>query len=89
MVDIAVKKIDDKEIEEKGINSWDLWEKVPSEFDWYYTIEEHCYILEGKAEISLYDKMVKIEKGDYVILPCGLKCRWKVKEKLIKRYRYI
>jgi hypothetical protein len=85
---IRVEKIDEEEIARRGVTSWGIWEKEPSEFDWAYTDEEHCYIIEGKAEIDAGDERVTIESGDYVVFPVGLKCRWKVTEGIRKYYDF-
>jgi uncharacterized cupin superfamily protein len=85
---IRIVKMTNAEAEGKGIGSWGFWEKEPSEFEWAYTDEEHCYIIEGRAEIRTEDGTVEIEKGDYVVFPRGLKCTWVVREGLRKRYRF-
>ncbi len=86
MKTIEKKRITRDELDKRGISSWGVWEKEPSEFDWEYTSEEHCYIIEGKAEISSADGTMVIEEGDYVVFPVGLKCRWKVERPLRKYY---
>jgi uncharacterized cupin superfamily protein len=82
---IKVERITEEDVKKRGISSWGVWEKEPSEFDWEYTSEEHCYIIEGKARISTVKGDIEIEEGDFVIFPVGLKCRWKV-EKGIRKY---
>ena len=86
MKTIEKKRMTQDEVDKRGISSWGVWEKEPSEFDWEYTSEEHCYIIEGKAEISSAGRTMMIEEGDYVVFPIGLKCRWKVKRSLRKYY---
>ncbi len=85
---IKVEQLENEEIERRGIKSWGIWEKEQSEFDWDYTSEEHCYIIEGRAEIKTDDGVVEIKKGDYVIFPVGLKCRWKVTDSIRKYYDF-
>lgn len=34
---IKIDKVDKKEIEEKGILEWPIWEKEISRFDWHYS----------------------------------------------------
>ena len=85
---IRVERLTPEEMKKKGINSWGIWEKEPSEFDWEYTSEERCYIIEGKARISTPDGEIEIAEGDYVVFPVGLKCRWNVEEGIKKYYDF-
>ena len=65
--------------------SWPIWECQPSTFNWEYSEEEHCYIIEGDVTVIENGNIVHIKKGDYVIFPKGLKCNWEV-YKAIKKY---
>lgn len=85
---INIESLNEDEIEKRGIKGWGIWEKEPSEFDWSYTQEEHCYILNGRADIETEDGVVEIKEGDYVIFPVGLKCRWTVKDGIKKYYDF-
>ena len=85
---IKVELLNEEEIEKRGIKSWGIWEKEPSEFDWSYTQAEHCYIITGSAEIKTEEGSVEIKEGDYVIFPVGLKCRWNVKDRIKKYYDF-
>ncbi len=87
-MDVEVKKLNEKEIEEMGIKSWPIWEKEISEFDWSYSSEERCLILEGRALISYADKSVEIKAGDFVIFPKGLRCKWKITDPIKKHYNF-
>ncbi len=87
-MDVEVKKLNDKEIEEMGIKSWPIWEKEVSQFDWSYSSEERCLILEGRALITYGDKNVEIKKGDFVIFPKGLQCKWNITEPIKKHYNF-
>jgi len=49
---------------------------------------EHCYIIEGSARIEAPYGQVEIRKGDYVVFPVGLKCRWKISERIKKHYEF-
>lgn len=86
MNEIRIERITGRDVKERGIDRWDIWEKDPSEFEWAYTNEEHCFIIEGKATITTEDGSVGIKKGDYVVFPVGLRCRWKVTEGIRKYY---
>ncbi len=86
MNDIRIEKIDEGEVEKRNLRTWPVWEKEVSEFDWVYTAEEHCYIIEGKAEVTTDTGTVRIGEGDYVVFPAGLSCRWKVERPVRKYY---
>ena len=88
MEKIKIEKIDAQEVEKRNLKSWGIWEKEPSEFDWAYTNEEHCYIIEGRAEVKSDEGTMTIEKGDYVVFPVGMKCRWKVTQAIRKYYDF-
>ncbi|RKX96015.1 MAG: cupin [Spirochaetes bacterium] len=88
MEKIKIEKLSEEEIERRGIKNWGIWEKEVSEFDWEYTSEEHCYIIEGKVKVETPEGDVEINKGDYVVFPVGLKCKWKVLEPVKKYYNF-
>ncbi len=73
------KKLDD-------CNSWPVWTCKPSEFEWFYKEEEHCYIIEGSVTVESKQGTISIERGDYVIFPKGLKCHWTVHKYVKKHY---
>ena len=88
---IQIKKITSDELNTLHIFSWPIWEKEPSEFEWYYDAEEHCYFLQGEVEVYNQDKSKKlatISPKDYVIFPKGLKCIWKIKSLVKKHYKF-
>lgn len=86
---IKVEKPDQKRLEELGVRSWPIWEKEPSTFPWEYYDTEVCYILEGKVVVETEDgEKVEIGPGDLVTFPKGLRCTWKVIEKVRKHYNF-
>ncbi len=86
---IEVRKPSEKELKELNIKSWPIWEKEVSTFDWFYDEKETCLFLEGEAEVEFEDSSkVKVTKGDLVIFPKGLKCKWNVKRKVKKHYKF-
>ncbi|MCD6122656.1 MAG: cupin domain-containing protein [Spirochaetales bacterium] len=85
---IEIKQLSENEKKKMGIDSWSIWEKEISEFDWSYSMEERCYILEGKAVIKTTAGEVEIKKGDFVIFPKGLECTWKITEPIKKHYNF-
>lgn len=85
---IEIKKLSENEFKEKGIENWPTWSKEVSEFDWYYDSKEMCYFIEGKVVVKTDDGEYEIKKGDFVIFPKGLKCRWIIKEPVKKYYNF-
>lgn len=86
---IEVRKPGEKELNDLDIKSWPVWEKEVSSFSWFYDEKETCFFLEGEVIVELDDKSnVKITKGDLAIFPKGLKCKWSIKRKVKKHYKF-
>jgi uncharacterized protein len=86
---IHVEKPTNEKLASLDVESWPIWEKEVSEFPWEYDEPETCYILEGKVTvIPEKGSPVKFGKGDLVIFPAGLKCRWKIDSAVKKHYRF-
>ena len=83
---ITVRKPNENEIRE--FETWPIWEKEESEFDWEYSDKETCYILQGKAQVFDENGAILVEfgKGDLVVFPPGLRCKWKILENIRKHY---
>ncbi len=83
---ITVRKPNENEIRE--FETWPVWEKEESEFDWEYSDKETCYILQGKAQVFDENGAILVEfgKGDLVVFPLGLRCKWKILENMRKHY---
>ena len=83
---ITVRKPNENEIKE--FETWPVWEKEESEFDWEYSDKETCYILQGKAQVFDENGAILVEfgKGDLVVFPPGLRCKWKILENMRKHY---
>lgn len=87
MKEIKITKPTIEEIDRLGVNEWPIWEKEPSRFDWSYSQEETCYILEGKAKVETQNKTVEFGSGDMVTFPAGLDCVWEIEEPIRKHYK--
>ena len=88
-MNIKIEKLASEQIEKRGINSWPIWEKEVSRFDWYYDNMEECLLLEGKVIVETADgEKVEFEKGDFVTFPKGLTCIWDIKEAVKKHYNF-
>ena len=72
----------------KDYISWGIWTCDSSEFEWEYSEEEHCYIIEGEVTVEGSENTVDIIAGDYVIFPKGLKSFWRVKKPIKKHYTF-
>ena len=83
---ITVRKPNKNEI--RKFETWPIWEKDESEFDWEYSEGETCYILQGKAKVFDENGAILVEfgKGDLVVFPLGLRCKWKILENMRKHY---
>ncbi len=86
---IDVKRPSEQELKDLNVESWPLWEKEKSCFDWFYDEKETCFFLEGEVTVKCLDKTeVNIAKGDLVVFPKGLKCEWNIKRKVKKHYKF-
>lgn len=88
-MEIEIKKPQKEELERLDVKNWPIWEKEVSSFDWFYDEKETCLFLEGEVEVEVAQaKTVKIKKGDLVIFPQGLKCKWHIKKAVRKHYKF-
>lgn len=89
MEDIKIEKPSREKIKEMGVESWPIWEKGVSRFDWSYDDKETCYILQGHAEVTGKNrKSVSFGAGDLVVFPKGLECVWEIKDPIRKHYKF-
>lgn len=89
MEKIIIKKLTDREFEQRKINSWPIWEKEISKFPWTYDKDEECFILEGEITVYVNSKTYHIKKSDFVFFPKGLSCVWEIKKEVKKYYNFI
>lgn len=86
---IHVEKPSEEKLKQLGVHSWPVWTKEESEFPWEYDEKETCYILEGDVTVTPESgEPVRFGKGDLVVFPEGLKCRWKIHKAVKKHYRF-
>ena len=85
---ITIQQLSESVIAEKNILSWPIWSCEISEFDWEYSDQETCLLLEGEVEVSSEFETVRFSAGDFVVFPKGLKCRWKVMRPVRKHYSF-
>jgi uncharacterized cupin superfamily protein len=88
-MEIKVQRLSEDEIAQRGIRKWPIWQKEPSRFDWSYDSQEQCLFLEGEVVIHAPGgQQVKIQAGDFVTFPEGLKCVWEVRKQVKKHYQF-
>jgi hypothetical protein len=50
---------------------------------------ETCYLLEGDVEVTPDGgATVRFGKGDLVVFPQGMSCKWKIHQDVKKHYRF-
>jgi len=87
-MEVEVSKPTKEELAKLGVKSWPIWEKEESVFDWSYDEKETCFFLEGNVEIVAGGKKISIQKGDLVTFAQGLDCKWHIKKKVRKHYKF-
>lgn len=85
MSKVNIVKLTNKELAELGIESWPIWEKEISRFDWTYSENEQCYIIDGEFVVETSNGTYNVVAGDYVTFEKGLSCIWDIK-KPVKKY---
>ena len=85
MAKVIIEHLEQAEINKRGIQSWLIWEKDISRFDWLYGSDEECLIIEGEVIVETEQGFFSIKKGDFVTFKNGLKCVWDIK-KPIRKY---
>ena len=85
---IQIEKPAQEKLKSMGVQSWPIWTKEPSKFDWHYDDEETCYFLEGEVTVQTSHETVNIGKRNLVTFPKGLGCTWHVKKAVRKHYRF-
>lgn len=89
MGEIKIERPDEQTLKELGVDSWPIWEKEASRFDWSYDTKETCYILEGSAKVEPAGggEPVEFGAGDLVTFPEGLDCVWEITSPIRKHYK--
>ncbi len=90
MKTIRVEKPTPEQLDRLKVDSWPIWEKEPSIFDWYYDEKETCLILEGEVRVEPKGggEAAEFKAGDLVTFPEGLGCTWKIRKAVRKHYRF-
>ena len=88
MAKVILERLAKDEIVKRKIESWPIWEKEVSKFDWYYDSDEKCYILDGEVVVKTDEGDYTINAGDFVTFKKGLKCVWDIKKGIRKHYNF-
>ena len=88
MEKVIIAKLSDKDIREKGIPAWPVWEKEVSRFYWEYEEDEECLVLEGEVDVETEAGTFTIREGDFVTFKKGLKCTRDVRKAIRKQYNF-
>jgi len=90
MSDITIEhNVTPVKLDTLAVDSWPIWSKEISAFDWHYDQAETCYILEGFAIITPpHGEAVEIGEGDLVTFAKGLSCHWDIREPIKKHYMF-
>ena len=88
MAKVIIENLSPERINEKGINSWPIWTKEVSRFDWTYTGDEECLILDGEFTVETDEGSFNIKPGDFVTFKDGLKCTWDITVPVKKHYNF-
>ena len=84
MSKVIIKKLNEDEKKELGIESWPIWEKEESRFSWTYAGDEQCYIISGEFSVETDEGNYDIKPGDFVVFQDGLSCIWDIKKPVKK-----
>ena len=84
--DVEVRKPTEQEA--SHCKNWPIWTRQASTFDWAYTEQETCLLLEGKVTVSDGKDSVSFGPGDLVVFPQDLECTWQVREPVKKHYNF-
>jgi uncharacterized cupin superfamily protein len=88
MAKVVLERLAKGEIAKRKIETWPIWEKEVSKFDWYYDSDEECYILDGEVVVKTDEGDYTISAGDFVTFKKGLKCVWDIKKGIRKHYNF-
>ena len=82
-----IEKPTPEKLKQLGVDTWSAWSCDPSEFDWQYPFDETAYVKKGRVIVTEEGgESVEIKAGDLVFFPKGMKCKWKVIERIEKVY---
>ena len=79
----------ESKLQSLNVSKWPIWTKEISEFPWEYDVQETCYFLNGEVIVTPENQSpVKLNQGDLVIFPAGMKCTWKIVKDVKKHYKF-
>jgi uncharacterized cupin superfamily protein len=88
MAKVYIRKMTPEEVKARGIDTWPIWTKENSRFDWTYAGDEECYIIEGEFTVETEEGDHHVVAGDFVTFKDGLKCIWDISKPVKKYYNF-
>lgn len=81
--------IDERRLDELGVNDWPIWTEGCSTFPWSYDDAETCYFLEGQVVVTPEGgEPVEMGVGELVTFPSGMSCTWEIRRAVRKHYNF-
>ena len=88
MSKVIIEKFSEEKLKKLGINSWPIWTKEVSRFDWTYKGDEECLILDGEFTVETDEGRFNIKPGDFITFKDGLKCTWDITVPVKKQHNF-
>jgi uncharacterized cupin superfamily protein len=88
MTQVTIEKLTEDEMKARQIETWPIWTKEVSRFDWSYDSTEQCFIIEGELVVETPEGNYSIKPGDFVTFQKGLQCVWDIKKPVKKHYKF-
>lgn len=88
MKKVIVENLSESDIKKRGIRDWPIWEKEVSRFDWKYSGDEECLILEGEFDVETSEGTFHLKPGDFITFKDGLACTWDIRKQVKKHYNF-
>ncbi len=73
-----------------GASRGGTWGCPVSKFDWSYSEDETCYLLEGDVVVTdnKTGATMRVKAGDVAFFPQGMKCVWDVSVPIQKHFSF-
>lgn len=88
MPKVVIENPDQAELKKRGVYEWPVWTKEVSRFNWTYSGDEQCYVLEGEFTVETKEGNFNIKPGDFITFRDGLECIWDIRVPVKKHYNF-